>query len=83
MSVSRGKSSFGEEKVLLARKRSFPRGNTLHWRGTMHPGEERRRRSGNDAEGSAQLFHQSGSFVRRWVMRASRDGSMMAIVQQW
>ena len=35
----------------------------------------------NDAEGSAQLFHQSGSFVRRWVMRASRDGSMMAIVR--
>ena len=41
MSVSRGKSSFGEEKVLLARKRSFPRGNTSHWRGTMHIGEER------------------------------------------
>ena len=63
MSVSRGKSSFGEEKVLSSGKHF-----TL---------------ARNDAEGSAQLFNQSGSFVRRWVMRASRDGSMMVIVQQW
>ena len=41
MSVSRGKSSFGEEKVLLARKKSFPRGNTSHWRGTMYTIGER------------------------------------------
>ena len=50
-------------------------------RGKSPFGEERCIRSRNDAEGSAQLFHQSGSFVRRWVMRASRDGSMMAIVR--
>ena len=50
-------------------------------RGKSLSGEERYILARNDAEGSAQLLNQSGSFVRRWVMRASRDGSMMAIVQ--
>ena len=74
--------------VCQSGKKSFWRGKMSFWRGkvlflgeTLHTGEERCTRSGNDAEDSAQLFHQQGSFVRRWVMRASRDGSMMVIVR--
>ncbi len=67
----------------LARRNVCWSGKKFFWRGKSPSGEERCTRSGNDAEDSAQLFHQQGSFVRRWVMRASRDGSMMAIVQRW
>ena len=45
-------------------------------RGKSLSGEERCILARNDAEGSAQLLDQSGSFVHRWVTRASRDGSM-------